>query len=62
MLEIIDGCICCDACVPVCPVEAITCDDPIYVIDASCVECEGYFDIPQCVDVCPVDTIIKKEE
>ncbi|HIO90478.1 MAG TPA: ferredoxin [Campylobacterales bacterium] len=61
-LVIIDTCICCDACVTVCPTDAISCDDPIYLIDASCVECEGFFDSPECIRVCPVDCIIKKED
>jgi ferredoxin len=30
------------------------------VIDPNvCVECEGYFDTQQCVEVCPVDAVIK---
>ena len=30
----------------------------IYVIDpAKCTECVGHFDVPQCVEVCPVDCI-----
>ena len=61
-LVIIDACICCDACVTVCPTDAISCDDPIYVIDDSCTECEGFYDSPECIRVCPVDSIIKKED
>ena len=62
-LKIIDECICCDACVNPCPTDAISCDDPIYLIDSSlCTECVGYFKNPQCVEVCPVDAIIKDEE
>ena len=60
---IIDECICCDACVSPCPTDAITCDDPIYVIEFSkCTECKGYFKTPQCVEACPVDAIVKDEE
>ena len=34
--------------------------DIIFEIDPDkCVECEGYFDSPQCVDVCPSDAIVK---
>jgi ferredoxin len=30
------------------------------VIDpAACVECEGYFDTSQCVEVCPVECIVQ---
>jgi ferredoxin len=32
----------------------------LYVIDeATCVECIGHFDAPKCVEVCPVDCIVK---
>ncbi len=59
-MKIIDTCIACGACVPECPVNAISEGDPIYIIDQEkCVECQGYFDSPQCVAVCPVDCIIK---
>ena len=35
-------------------------DYEIYEINPEkCVECEGYFDTSQCVEVCPVDCIIK---
>jgi ferredoxin len=47
----------CDACVPVCPNEAITKGTP-YVIDAlRCTECVGAEDEPQCKLVCPSDCI-----
>ena len=59
-LYINDDCTACDACVPVCPNEAITEGDPIYVIDPNrCTECIGAHDEPQCVDVCPADCIEK---
>ena len=33
--------------------------EEIYEIDPSkCTECVGFFDEPQCVEVCPVDCII----
>jgi ferredoxin len=55
-----DECIACGACETDCPVDAISEGDIIFVIDPNkCVECEGYFDSPQCVDVCPVDAIEK---
>jgi ferredoxin len=57
-LIINDGCTACDACVPVCPNEAITAGDPMYVIDAlKCTECVGAKDEPQCKLVCPADCI-----
>jgi len=62
-MQILDTCISCGVCEPECPVNAISEGDPIYVIDPdTCVECEGYFDSPQCVEVCPVDCIVKLEE
>ena len=59
-MKITDDCTSCGACEPECPVNAISEGDEIYVIDANtCVECEGYFDEPQCAEVCPVDCIEK---
>lgn len=58
-LIINDECIACDACVAECPNEAIAEGDPIYKIDPNlCTECVGFFDEPQCVEVCPVDSIV----
>ncbi|HRP28475.1 MAG TPA: YfhL family 4Fe-4S dicluster ferredoxin [Burkholderiaceae bacterium] len=57
-LYITDDCTACDACRPVCPNEAISTGDPIYVIDpARCTECVGAEDEPQCQLVCPADCI-----
>ncbi len=54
-MKILETCINCGACEPECPVEAISEGDEIFVIDPDlCVECEGHFDSPQCVEVCPV--------
>jgi len=58
-LIINEDCIACDACVPECPNEAISEGDPIYIIDPNlCTECVGFFDEPQCIEVCPVDCIV----
>lgn len=58
-LIITEDCTNCDACVPVCPNEAISEGDIIYVIDpARCTECVGAEDDPQCELVCPADCII----
>jgi ferredoxin len=58
-LLINNDCTACDACVPVCPNEAITTGNPVYVIDpAKCTECVGAHDTPQCIDVCPADCIV----
>ena len=57
-LMINDDCTLCDACVPVCPNEAIKAGQP-YVIDAlRCTECVGAEDEPQCRLVCPVSDCI----
>jgi ferredoxin len=59
-MKITEECISCGACESECPVEAISEGDTIYVIDPEvCVECVGYYDTSQCVEVCPVDCIIK---
>jgi len=57
-MMITDECINCDVCEPECPNGAISRGDEIYLIDpALCTECVGHFDVPQCVEVCPVECI-----
>ena len=57
-LLITDECINCDVCEPVCPNEAISEGEDIYVIDPDlCTECVGHFDEPQCLVICPIDCI-----
>jgi ferredoxin len=59
-LLITDECINCDVCEPECPNEAISPGEAIYEIDpARCTECVGHYETQQCVEVCPVDCIIK---
>lgn len=56
---ITSDCNLCDKCVEPCPNEAISAGADIYVIDpAKCTECVGFYDTPQCADVCPVDSCI----
>ncbi len=58
--RITDDCTMCGSCEPECPVSAISEGDDQFVIDANaCVECVGHFDTAQCVDVCPVEAIVK---
>ena len=62
-LLITDECINCDVCEPECPNGAITQGELIYVINpAKCTECVGHYDIPQCVEVCPVECILVNPE
>lgn len=57
-LKIFEDCTACDACKPVCPNEAISAGELIYVIDPMrCTECIGAEDEPQCVLVCPATCI-----
>lgn len=58
-LKITEQCINCDVCEPVCPNTAIALGSEIYEIAPShCTECVGHHDVPQCVEVCPVECII----
>lgn len=55
---ITDECINCDVCEPVCPNQAITQGELIYEINPDrCTECQGHYEEPQCVSVCPVSCI-----
>jgi ferredoxin len=56
---IVDDCINCGACEPVCPNRAISAGEQLYVIDpARCTECVGFHDEEQCAKVCPVDACL----
>ncbi len=58
-LTIIEGCVNCWACVPVCPSEAIYEAQPHFLIDArKCTECEGDHALPQCASICPIEGVI----
>jgi ferredoxin len=58
-LYITEECINCDVCEPECPNGAIYQGDEYYEINPNlCTECEGHYDEPQCVEVCPVDCIL----
>lgn len=59
-LLINDLCVNCDVCAPACPNTAIAMGPEIYEIDpARCTECQGHFEEPQCMLVCPVECIAK---
>ncbi len=54
-----DVCTACGDCEPVCPTNSITPFKGVYAIEeASCTECEGDFDDPQCLDACMEDDCI----
>ena len=62
-LMIVAPCTACDACEPVCPNEAISAGDPLYMIDPmKCTECVGEEDEPQCKLVCPEDCIVQNPD
>lgn len=57
--RIVDGCVGCWACEPLCPSAAITAASPHFIIDAQrCSECAGDFADPQCASICPVEGAI----
>jgi ferredoxin len=54
-----EDCINCGNCEPVCPNQAISAGENVYVIESGrCTECIGAFDKPQCVDACPIPDCI----
>ena len=61
-LKIIDGCVNCWACEPLCPSQAIYAAKPHFLVDAGkCSECLGDFADPQCASICPVEGAIVNE-
>ncbi|UCF04327.1 MAG: 4Fe-4S binding protein [bacterium] len=56
MYVITENCICCGACVPECPVEAISEGNEVYLIDEEmCTDCGT------CVESCPVEAIEERD-
>lgn len=61
-LEIIETCVNCWACLPLCPSKAIAEAKPHFLIDADkCTECLGDFADPQCAAICPIEGAIVNE-
>lgn len=62
-LIITNDCASCGICMDKCPNEAISEGSDKYVINPDlCTECVGFYDEPQCVNVCPMDAIIPNPE
>jgi len=58
-LSIIESCVNCWSCLPVCPSDAIYESAPHFMIDAKkCTECEGDHATPQCASICPIEGAI----
>ncbi|CAG0979858.1 Ferredoxin YfhL [Rhodocyclaceae bacterium] len=65
-LEIIDTCVNCWACQPLCPNDAILAaappEYPVFRIEAEkCTECLGDHARPQCAEICPIEGAIVNE-
>lgn len=61
-LEIIESCVNCYACEPLCPNDAIYQAAPHFLIDPDkCTECLGDFDDAQCASICPIEGAIVDE-
>ncbi len=57
--KIIESCVNCWACEPLCPSQAIFEAHPHFLIDAKkCTECEGEHADPQCASICPIEGAI----
>ncbi len=58
-LSIIESCVNCWACEPLCPSNAIYEAKPHFMIDAKkCTECEGDYAETQCASICPIEGAI----
>jgi len=58
-VKIIESCVNCFACEPVCPSKAIYEAKPHFLVDPKkCTECEGDFPVYQCASICPIEGAI----
>ena len=58
-LSIIESCVNCWACAPLCPSKAIYEARPHFMIDAKkCTECDGDYSDTQCASICPIEGAI----
>jgi len=61
-LEIIESCVNCYACEPLCPNQAIYQAAPHFLIDPDkCTECIGDYADAQCASICPIEGAIVDE-
>lgn len=61
-LEIIETCVNCYACEPLCPNDAIYQASPHFLIDPDkCTECIGDYMDAQCASICPIEGAIVDE-
>ncbi len=57
--SIVESCVNCWACEPLCPSQAIYEAKPHFKIDPTkCTECEGDHAYPQCASICPIEGAI----
>jgi ferredoxin len=57
--QILEGCVNCWACEPLCPSRAIYAARPHFLIDTGrCSECAGNYADPQCASICPIEGAI----
>ena len=58
-LKIINTCVNCYACEPLCPSQAIYKAEAHFLINPrKCTECKGDFHEPQCASICPIEGAI----
>jgi len=58
-LSIVESCVNCHACQPVCPNDAIYETKAHFMIDPKkCTECEGDYPDAQCAAICPIEGAI----
>ncbi len=58
-VKIIESCVNCFACEPVCPSKAIYEAKPHFLVNPKkCTECEGDFPVFQCASICPIEGAI----
>jgi Fe-S-cluster-containing hydrogenase component 2 len=57
--RIVQGCVSCWACEPLCPSGVIHAASPYFRIDSKrCTECTGEYAGPQCASICPIEGAI----